>query len=286
MTKWIVGGLGLFVSVMAAAATTGPELDVQTRFDQIERALNGEREAIEALATTDENDAFFHFVRGIALANMGQIDEASAALQQAVRLGDDMAILALADVMYGAGRYIDAFAWAQVWLQHDYTVAEIQQGKANSDPSMHMLRRLIDKLDETSIQQAENHAHQVLNEWLPQFEKQTTGCIQPAEVCPEWTAIRHRAPRFPGNMVDQRQPGWSRQALLVNEQGQVTDLLTLHSSQISFGRSAERAVRRWRFESSSEQPTPALFQTSVMFGFSDEWRELNPLGVRPQRLPF
>ncbi len=263
MNRTLLILLLLLLSPTAMAAELNG--DANARFDQIQRALDGDRGAIEELATVPEEKAFFHFVRGAALARLEQVDEASSAFQRAIRLGDDLAILALAEMLTSAGRLVDAYAWAQVWVQSHFTVAEIRQGEANRDPGMAILRQTLSQLDEADIEQAELHAGQVLNDWLPQFEKQPTSCIQPVRTCPGWSLAHRRNPVFPHQMGMQREEGWTRHALLIDAQGRVADVLTVHSTHAPARRNAERALRRWRFESSADQPEPTLFQQTVLF---------------------
>ncbi|MGY6631191.1 MAG: energy transducer TonB [Wenzhouxiangella sp.] len=240
-------------------------LDVQARFDQIRQAMEGDRAAIDALAADSEAYPGLKFIVGTALARLGELDEASVALQHSIRQGDDMASLVLAELMMEAGSYIDAFAWAQVWVQSNFTLDEIRRGAANSDLGVELLRELLDVLDDEDIRLAERRAGFVLSEWMDGVETEPSRCFLPQDSCGEWTATRQRAPRFPMQMGDRRQNGFSRHVYLVDEDGRVADQLVLHSSHPQFARSAERSLRRWRFESSAEQPSPALRQTSVIF---------------------
>lgn len=252
----------LFIPAIALAQVKS---DAHARFDQLQRALAGDRAAITQITEVDEDRAFFHFVRATALARINQLDEAAAAFQNAIRLGDDLAILALAEMLRDAGRHMDAYAWAQVWVQSHFTLAEIYEGKANRDPGMAILRETLSELDEAAIAQAELHAGQVLNDWLPKFENQPTSCIQPSLICPSWSVAHRRRPVFPSQMGMRGEEGWTRHALLIDEQGQVAEVLTVHSTHAQARRSAERALRRWRFESSAEQPEPTIFQQTVLF---------------------
>lgn len=257
----------LVLVFLLSSITTAAQVnsDVHLRFDQIQRALDGDMEAIASLSAEQKEDAFFHFVHGAALARLEQIDEAAAAFQRAIRLGDDLAILALAEMLKGAGRTVEAYAWAQVWVQSHFTLPEIRQGKANSDIGMAILRESLNQLDEDAMKQAELRAGSVLNDWLPEFEQQATSCIQPSLICPSWSLAHRRRPVFPHQMAARREAGWTRHVLLIDEQGRVTEILTVHSTHAPARRNAERALRRWRFESNAEQPEPTLFQQTVLF---------------------
>ncbi len=263
MRVFLLLTLVLLVNPIASMAELNG--DAHARFDQLQRALDGDQEAIEALSAEPEERAFFHFVRGAALARLEQTDGAAEAFQRAIRLGDDLAILALAEMLKGAGRHIDAFAWAQVWVQSHFSLPDIQQGKANRDPGMAMLRELLQLLDDEAIEEAERHAGQVLNDWLPEFEMQPTSCIQPSLICPSWSVSHRRPPRYPNEMGARGDEGWTRHALLIDESGRVAEILTVHATHAAAGRNAERALRRWRFESSADRPEPTLFQQTVLF---------------------
>ena len=265
MTKSLLSVVCLLFLSTAALADVDPAADVHARFDQIERAMNGDEAAIDALAAEGEDDPMLQFIVGTSLANLGRVDEAATALQRSIRLGDDMGGLVLAEIFFDERQYLDAFAWAQFWVQSNFTIEEIRQGAANSDLGVSLLRDLLDRLDDEEIRRAEQHAGYLLNEWLGDFEKKTSSCIQPQEVCEEWTATRRRAPAFPMSMGDRRRVGFTRHVYVVDENGRVADQVVLHASHPHFARSAERSLRRWRFESSAAQPSPALLQTSVIF---------------------
>ncbi|MGY6588048.1 MAG: energy transducer TonB [Wenzhouxiangella sp.] len=263
--KKLLIGLSFLFFLGTAVADSDPGADVQTRFDQIKQAMEGDREAIDALAADSEDYPSLQFIVGTALARLGELDQASVALQHSIRQGDDMASLVLAELMFEAGFYLDAFAWAQVWVQSNFTLEEIRRGAANSDLGVELLRELLDILDDEEIRLAERHAGIVLSEWMDGVETTPGRCFFPRDTCAEWTATRRPAPRYPMQMGNRRQTGFTRHVYLVNEEGRVADQLVLHSSHPQFARSAERSLRRWRFESSSERPSPALLQTSVTF---------------------
>ncbi len=265
MIKTMLAFLCFAISLGVMASDVDPADDVQARFDQIELAMGGDESAIDALATEGEDDPLLQFIVGTALANLGRVDEAAVALQRSIRLGDDMGGLVLAEIFFEDKDYLNAFAWAQFWVQSNFTLEEIRRGEANSDLGVSLLRDLLDLLDEDEIRTAERHAGYLLNEWLVDFEKKTSSCIQPQGICQEWTATRRRAPAFPMSMGDRRRVGFTRHAYLVDENGRVADQVALHASHPHFARSAERSLRRWRFESSAAQPSPALLQTTVIF---------------------
>lgn len=265
MTKTLLSVVCLLFLWTAVLADVDPAADVHGRFEQIERAMNGDETAIVALAAEGEDDPMLQFIVGTSLASLGRVDEAAVALQHSIRLGDDMGGLVLAEIFFDEKQYLDALAWAQFWVQSNFTIEEIRRGAANSDLGVSLLRDLLDRLDEEEVRAAERHAGYLLNEWLGDFEKQTSNCIQPQEVCDEWTVTRRRAPAFPMSMGDRRRVGFTRHVYLVDANGRVADQVVLHASHPHFARSAERSMRRWRFESSAEQPSPALLQTSVIF---------------------
>ncbi|MGY6554744.1 MAG: tetratricopeptide repeat protein [Wenzhouxiangella sp.] len=264
MSQWISVLLGAFLFFVPPPAAASESV-LEQRLDQIERALGGDQEAMDALVAEDDSVPLFQFVRGVGLAAQGRVDEAAENLRVAVALGDQMSIVTLADVYYRAGRYVDAFSWTLVWLFHNFSADEIRQGDADSDPSLQLLQRLLGQLDEAAIEQAHAYADQVLNTGLPDFAALSSACLRPPEACDDWSPLRRRPPSFPAHMADRRQSGWSRHVLLINEEGQVARQLTLYSTEPQFGQSGERAIRRWRFESTADQPRPALFQTSITF---------------------
>lgn len=265
MIKNLLVVLCFAVFLGSVAVAVDPADDVHARFDQIQRAMAGDRTAIDALAAEDPANPKFQFIVGAALARLGQLEEATVALQRSIRLGDDMAGLVLAEIFFDDRQYLEAFAWAQFWVQSNFTLEEIQRGEANSDLGVGLLRYLLGRLDDEEIRLAERHAGYLLNEWLGDVEKQTSACIQPQEICRQWTATRRRPPPYPMTMGDRGWTGFSRLVYLVDESGRVADQVVLHASHPHFGSSAERGLRRWRFESSAAEPAPVLMQASVIF---------------------
>ncbi|MCH8476642.1 MAG: energy transducer TonB [Wenzhouxiangella sp.] len=249
-----------------AGCPTASAADPGARFSQLQQALDGDSQAIAALGLGDHETGLYHFVRAAAYQRRGHVDEAVEAYLDAIRLGDDLAILALAEMLADNERYVDALAWSQVWVLNRFELAEIHQGKARRDPGMAVLQRALERLNDAEIARAEQHAAEVLNDWLPDFERQQTVCIQPSQYCSSWRLTRRRAPVFPYQMGHQGESGWTRHALLVGPDGRVTDIVTVHSTNDAATRSAERALRRWRFESSADKPGSAIFQQTVLFG--------------------
>lgn len=262
----LVAVLALPLVAILTVCPTAAAADPDARFSQLHQALQGDAKAVAELGQGDHETALYHFVRAAAYHRKGHIDGAIEAYQDAIRHGDDLAILALAEMLADNERYIDALAWGQVWVQNRFELADIHQGKARRDPGMAVLQQVLGRLNDAEIAQAEQNAAAVLNDWLPDFERQQTVCIAPAPACPSWRLIRRRAPVFPYQMGHQGESGWTRHALLVGPDGRVTDILTVHSTNDAATRSAERALRRWRFESSAEKPGSAIFQQTVLFG--------------------
>jgi TonB family protein len=255
----------IFACLLGLAPPAVAELTAEERFERISRALGGDQQAQDALMAEAPNDAFPHWVIATTHQQAGRIDKAAEFYQEALRLGDLESALAMSQMYFDARRFNDAHAWGQVWVLHHFDPADIQAGKANQDIGMFMLRRNLDKMDDQQLEQAEQFADTVLNEWLPEKVKERNFCIDTPQVCAGWSIQLQTEPEYPHSMLTSGELGWVRLVLMIDKNGQVETTRHLGSSNNAFRRAAQRTVRRWRFSPPEDATDGTIFVQTIHF---------------------
>jgi TonB family protein len=255
----------IFACLIGLAPPAVAELTAEERFERISRALGGDQQAQDALMAEAPDDAFLHWVIATAHQQAGRIDKAAEFYQEALRLGDLESALAMSQMYFDAGRFNDAHAWGQVWVLHHFDPADIQAGKANQDIGMFMLRRNLEKMDEEQIEQAEQFAGTVLNEWLPDKIQEGNFCIDTPQACGGWSIQHRTSPEYPHSASTRGELGWVRLVLLIDANGEVETTRHLGSSNNAFRRAAQRAVRRWRFSPPEDATDGTIFVQTIHF---------------------
>ena len=201
LPQMTLAGLILLASSLNAAV----EGTAAERYDLLEKALNGDPEAMATVEQEAASSCFNRWILGSALHR-----------QQKNRPGHRticgrppgrvmfVAVLALADINRKARRLVDSYAWAQIWLLSHFDMRQIQAGEANQDAGMALLRANLEDMTDSQIEQAETLALEYQEQLNELRNEGSNACSRTTASEVEWESEHRRQPRYPASMARQR----------------------------------------------------------------------------------
>jgi len=243
LPQMTLAGLILLASSLNAAV----EGTAAERYDLLEKALNGDPEAMATVEQEAASSCFNRWILGSALHRQQKTDQAIEQFVAAARQGDVRAVLALADINRKARRLVDSYAWAQIWLLSHFDMRQIQAGEANQDAGMALLRANLEDMTDSQIEQAETLALEYQEQLNELRNEGSNACSRTTASEVEWESEHRRQPRYPASMARQRKNGWTHSMLLINQAGEVERVAVIYSSNSAFERPTQRALERWQF---------------------------------------
>ncbi|MEE4329726.1 MAG: energy transducer TonB, partial [Wenzhouxiangella sp.] len=155
--------------------------------------------------------------------------------------------MALAETHFKARNWIEAYAWAQIWVLEHYSPEQFAGGEAEGDPGLYLLRELLSRLNDGELERAESLTEQYIRQWLPQLPEPETFCPTSEEQCRGWQPVHREPPHYPRAMLDRQYQAWVRSLVLIGPDGDVEDVQVMFASRDEFERPTRRALMRWVF---------------------------------------
>lgn len=219
----------------------------EERFEFYRAVMDGNVAAIRRLKEHCGENSFRHWLLGAAQVRHYQLNEAAQSFRMSLQLGEIRALLALAETHFKARNWIEAYAWAQIWVLEHFSPEQIAGGEAEGDPGLYLLRELLNRLGNRELQRAESLTEQYIRDWLPQLPEPETYCAINDGECSGWQPVHREPPNYPRRMLNRQYQAWVQSIILIGPDGRVDDVEVLFASRDGFEGPTRRALERWTF---------------------------------------
>jgi|GEM_PF-1843480 len=211
----------------------------------IVQALEGDRDATEALVVCAGGDSHCSTVAAAALHRQGRFDELFDLLQPRLARGDQQAARIVAEVAFEQGDYRLAWAAGSIWMEAGDL--ELPDGRV-ADPGMRipwLMGQSRDRLSEPELERARELADEIRAGYADEGRAEPLVAVEPVSL----PAAKSRfAPDYPREMVEEGAGGWAVLLLEGAADGKIEDVRTLFASHKALADSSIEAIRRWRYE--------------------------------------
>lgn len=234
--------------------------------DSLERGLAGDLDALEASWEAPEEEgteAWRQLVRGFALRAAGRPDAAVEAWEDAVRRGEDFAVLVLAWHHGEQQQWLDAYGWSQLAMELDAVAEDLNRNQLGGRWTLYNAIQAAEALDPSQHDEADALAKSRIERYGPSLMASQDRANN--ERYPGFEPVRRNAPNYPRGLALDGVPGWAYIIFEVNEQGRVEQTLSMAASKPSFARAAERAISKWRFEVGTVDEFPVTSRQRIDF---------------------
>jgi len=229
------GGVVAACCLLAAAGAAAGDLAARPAFETLDRAMDGDADAVAALETCAATDAACALALAAALDRQGRADAARAALIDAYEGGQSIAAAALAERAFAGQRFIDAWAWSHAALAAGGVEAPAAGDFAGTRGPW-LMHRSAEALEAAALDTARARARQR----AAGFPGHVSG-----DDIPE--AVERANPVYPMDLARDGIGGWAVAALSVAADGRVDQTLPLFASHEALGRATAEALSQWRY---------------------------------------
>jgi len=239
----------LLISLPAAMVASDEAAAEPARPDYatIERALDGDPAAIDALIVCADNDADCRIVAAAALHRQDRTDEAIGLLRPSLARGSQKAALIVAELAFEQEDYRLARAAASIWMAAN----ELELPAGEVDERGVRIPWLIGQTARALSAAELDQARELTAELRPSpgaddHAGSDNSGLGGGEPVPEIAS--REPPKFPRKMAQTGVGGWAMATLSVAADGRVEDVRELFSSHRAFAGASVDAMRQWRFE--------------------------------------
>lgn len=228
--------------------TTAPNCAAQPDFDDLRAVLDGRVELLDSLKPDFHSERSFNLVAGTAMARSGRHNEAAIHYRKAAEAGSEIAVRALAHHFTEREDHVAGYAWSYLAMQLVPDAAEmtIEDWRPRWEfQTAHLNAR---KLVDDEISAADRLVEQLIAELLPALQADSYN-DEDLDRCMGDMLDRRSPPTYPRQLANAMQSGWSHVYLLIDANGDVSDVVPIVHTDDRFARATRNAVKKWRLKS-------------------------------------
>ena len=209
--------------------------------DQIRDFLRGDTDLWPTFERCAPEFANCALAAGQVSLNNRAYDDAEQYYLQAIEQGSSTAVLALIKLGIERDSFVEVVAWTRLALQQPQLSEHANRWLSEQ---LFSIRR---QLRGSKLDQGNELGGHLIAKWLPILIEDDETSEEDSD-CPPAVAIERVQPSYPSILVDHRISGWSYSLIEVNEQGYVSDQISILYTNLHFQYATTQALSKWRYQ--------------------------------------
>lgn len=237
----------LVLPAMIAGAQPSEESDFLLDFEKAHAFRDGDMRQLAYFEECAETEFECGMIAGTVLRERKRIAEAEDFYRKALATGFKPAATAIANMHTQVEAHVEGFAWSQLAYVLDDPRQELDKEEIRGLISFRLLATNYQLMDKQQRLEAEQRAHEVVNEWTPKIHDKIPNTEYYREDAP-LKILERVNPKYPRDMAIKRINGFVLLYGQVDIEGKLVDTIAMDFSHRRFEKESIKAFSKWRFK--------------------------------------